>query len=66
LTVSGKRFTGKQLNQVRETVETFQTLSRNELAFTLCEHLNWVTPQGKNVFLRSCNIFEGLTLILDK
>ena len=46
-TFSGRRFTRKQLAQVKETVERFPQLSRNELARTLCEHLTWKTPNGK-------------------
>ena len=47
-TFSGRRFTRKQLGQAQETVERFPNLSRNELAHTVCEHLNWKTPNGKN------------------
>jgi hypothetical protein len=46
-TFSGRRFTRRQLAQVQETVERFPQLSRAELARTLCEHLNWKTPNGK-------------------
>jgi hypothetical protein len=46
-TISGRRFTRKQLTQVKETVERFSTLSRQELALTICEHLNWENPAGK-------------------
>src|SRR6185295_4858970 len=46
-TFSGRQFTRRQLAQVQETVERFQQLSRAELARTLCEHLNWKTPNGK-------------------
>jgi len=46
-TFSGRRFTRKQLAEIRETAETFQNLSRKELALTLCEHLNWRNPAGK-------------------
>jgi len=54
-TFSGRRFTRKQLAQVQETVERFGKLSRNELAHTVCEHLNWKTPNGKNK-VESCLI----------
>jgi hypothetical protein len=47
-TFSGRRFTRKQLTHVQETVQQFPNLSRAELAHTLCEHLNWKTPNGKN------------------
>ena len=46
-TFSGRRFTRKQLAQVQETVERFPKLTRTELARTVCEHLNWETPNGK-------------------
>ena len=52
-TFSGRRFTRKQLRQVRETVQTFKNLSRKELALTLCEHLRWLTPNGK-LKINSC------------
>jgi len=46
-TFSGRRFTRKQLKQVQETVQTFKNLGLRELALTLCEHLDWKTPNGK-------------------
>jgi len=46
-TISGRRFTRKQLEQVQETVQVFKNLSRRELALTLCEHLDWKTPNGR-------------------
>lgn len=46
-TFSGRRFTRKQLAGVQETVAGFPNLSPNELALTLCEHLDWTTPNGK-------------------
>jgi hypothetical protein len=46
-TFRGRRFTRKQLTLVQETVKTFKDLSRKELARTLCEHLDWKTPNGK-------------------
>ena len=47
-TFSGRRFTRTQLARVQETVERFPQLSRTELARTLCEHLRWTTPNGKD------------------
>lgn len=59
-TFCGRRFTRAQLARVQETVQAFQNLSRNELAFTLCEHLNWTTPNG-SYKVRSClNLLEEL------
>jgi len=57
-TFSGRRFTRRQLAQVQETVERFAKLSRNELAHTVCEHLNWKTPNGKNK-VESCLVLLG-------
>jgi len=54
-TFSGRRFTRKQLTRVQETVERFPKLSRNELAHTVCELLNWKTPNGKSK-VESCLI----------
>ena len=41
-TFCGRRLTRRQIADVQETV----ALSRNELAKTVCEHLNWTTPKG--------------------
>lgn len=57
-TFSGRRFTRKQLTQVQETVQTFKSLSRKELALTLCEHLSWQTPNGK-LKVNSCLTLLG-------
>ena len=46
-TFSGRRFTRKQLTRVQETVSAFPNLSCNELALTICEHLDWKTPRGR-------------------
>ena len=53
LTLSGRYFSKKELRQVQETVKMFPNLSRSELAFTICEHLSWVTPKGSNK-INSC------------
>ena len=45
-TFSGRRFTRKQLAKVVDTIQMFPSLSRTELAFTLCEHLSWKSPNG--------------------
>lgn len=44
----GRKINSEELKQVRETVETFRRLSRNELAQTVCEHLGWHTASGRN------------------
>jgi hypothetical protein len=42
----GHEITDKQLAELQETVELFQSLSRWELAQTICEHLRWLTATG--------------------
>jgi hypothetical protein len=59
-TFSGRRFTRKQLAQVEETVKQFPQVSRTELAHTLCEHLNWKTPNGKNKVESCLTLLEKL------
>ncbi|MBW2570311.1 MAG: IS4 family transposase [Deltaproteobacteria bacterium] len=59
-TFSGRRFTRKQLQQVQETVQTFKNLSRKELALTICEHLNWITPNGKLKVNSALTLLEKL------
>lgn len=52
-TFSGRRFTRKQLARVQETVQAFSNLSRKEVALTVCEHLDWKTPNG-SLKVQSC------------
>ncbi len=59
-TFSGRRFTRKQLARVQETVARFPKLSRAELALTLCELLNWRTPNGKNKIQSCLSLLEAL------
>jgi hypothetical protein len=54
-TFSGRRFTRKQLRLVQETVQCFGNLSRNELALTICEHLDWRSPTGA-LKVDSCHV----------
>ncbi|MFH1315525.1 MAG: IS4 family transposase [Candidatus Uhrbacteria bacterium] len=59
-TFSGRRFTRKQLEQVQETVNLFQNLSRKELASTICEHLKWTSPNGSNKIHSCLSLLEEL------
>jgi len=43
----GRYFSEEDLWVVRETVRRFPKLSRNELASTICENLEWFAPNGK-------------------
>ena len=40
----GRRFTRKQIVEIKSTVGNFTKLSRRELANTVCEHLNLCSP----------------------
>lgn len=45
-TFLGKRFTRNQLARIQETVSDFSDLTLRELAHTICEHFQWITPKG--------------------
>ncbi|MCD6152016.1 MAG: hypothetical protein J7J70_10255, partial [Deltaproteobacteria bacterium] len=59
-TFSGRRFTRKQLKLVQETVQTFKHLSLSELALTLCENLEWKTPNGQLKINSALTLLENL------
>ncbi len=44
----GREIKTEELAQIRQTVKTFSSLSRTELAHTVCEHLGWHTASGSN------------------
>jgi hypothetical protein len=43
---SDREITREELDEIQETVRFFPTLSRSELAQTICEHLGWFTATG--------------------
>jgi len=47
LVFKGRRFGAPDLALIQEIVKTYPTLSRQELAGTVCELLEWVRPGGK-------------------
>lgn len=59
-TFSGRRFTRKQIARVVETIQMFPNLSRTELAFTLCEHLSWKSPNGSLKIHSASNFLKNL------
>ena len=61
-TFGGRRFTRQQLVDIQRTVTLYSTLSRRELAHTLCEHLQWVTPKGINRVQTCLNALEEMEL----
>lgn len=66
-TISGRKFSRKQLCQIQDTVKMFPNLSRKELALTICEHFNWENPAGKlkvNSCLTVLERLEGLGIVV--
>jgi hypothetical protein len=59
-TFSGRRFTRRQLARVQETVQALPNLSCRELALTLCEHLDWTTPNGTYKVPQCLDMLEKL------
>ena len=47
-TFCGQRLTRRQIADIQHTVGLFPKLSRSELAHTICVHLRWQTPKGRN------------------
>ncbi|HIH96023.1 MAG TPA: DUF4338 domain-containing protein [Thermoplasmata archaeon] len=43
---SGREITSQQFEEIKETVGLFPSLSRQELAATICENLEWLTASG--------------------
>jgi len=42
----GRKISAEEVEQIRETVELLPALAVNELAATICEHLEWYTAGG--------------------
>ena len=53
-TFCGTRLTRRRIADIQKTVKMFPALSRHELAATLCTHLGWFTPKGRDRRLGSC------------
>jgi len=56
----GREITCEQLSEILETVGLFPSLSRKELAATICEHLGWVTLAGNNKLDACAKLLEKL------
>ena len=59
-TFYGRRFTRRQLEQIRSMVAMFRSLSRQELAQTVCENLDWRTEAGENRVFACLKMLEAL------
>jgi len=42
----GRPISREEIEEIRETVATYENLSRTELVMTICEHLGWVSASG--------------------
>ncbi|MFW5788031.1 MAG: DUF4338 domain-containing protein [Halanaerobiales bacterium] len=58
--INGREFTQKEVDDIVETVEMFNNLSRTELAKTICVHLDWFTPAGNYKVSSARNLLEKL------
>jgi len=47
VTFSGRIFSRSDLEEIKDITETFRSLSRNEIAGTVCECLGWYRANGK-------------------
>ena len=59
-TFLGRRLTRRQIAEVQRTARSFPGLSRNELAHTVCEHLNLHAPNGGNRVHTARRLLEQL------
>ena len=60
LVVGSRAFSAKDLELIRWTVQRFRTLSRTELAETLCENLPWKAPNGQLKVAACAELLERL------
>lgn len=56
----GRYFTTQELQEIKETIRMFPKLSRNELANTICEIFDWVTPTGQYKLASCLQLLEKL------
>ena len=59
-TFFGRRLTRRQIAAIQETVALLPRLSRTELGHTICEHLHWHTPRGRNRIQLAMRLLEQL------
>ena len=59
-TFGGRQFRRYQLVEIQKTVHMFSSLSRRELAHTICEHMKWVTPRGTDRIQTCLNALEEM------
>lgn len=55
ITFSGRTFTSQDIELIKWAIKTYPSLSRQELANTVCEFLGWTTPAGQPKAIQ-CNL----------
>lgn len=60
LSVSGRQFDAEEIALVKSLSDRFPGLTRNELALTVCELLDWVRPSGRPKNRECLDLFERL------
>jgi hypothetical protein len=60
VSVAGRRIDEKEIALVRDLAERFPGLSRNELALTICELIDWTRPSGKLKGRECLDLFDVL------
>ena len=51
--IGNRNFFGHEIQLIQELATTYRTLSRKELAYTICENLNWKN-EAANLKVDSC------------
>lgn len=59
-TFCGERVSQEQRNEIKEIISLFPSLSRNELANTICELFSWKRPTGKLKTVEAVQYLEVL------
>lgn len=60
ISVSGRQFDAEEIALVRSLTDRFPGLSRNELALTVCELLDWYRPSGRPKSRECLDLFDVL------
>lgn len=58
--LSGRYFTAQDIRDIQYTVSMFTQLSRYELTKTICENLDWLTPNGEYKIASCQQVLEKL------
>jgi len=63
IVLAGRKFSSRELSQLKEICRDCGNLSRKELALTICENFDWKTPRGK---LKVDSCLNALNYLSDK